>query len=437
MARDPADFFYPPMNHYNLVSLAGIFVLIAFALLISENRRRQNWRLTFGGIAVVLFLGLLIFQFPGGVYVFQAANDILIKLTEVSAEGARFLFGPLAFPPGSQGSLGFILAFQALPTIVFFSALMSLLYYLRIMPWLIDLSAKIFTRLFRTSGAESLCVSTTHFVGIESILTIRPHLQKMTRSELHTIITAGLATVASNVMALYIFTLHGVFPSIAGHLVTATVLAAPASLVFSKILVPETGEPETLGRHIKVEYKKDGSFIEAIVNGSTDGMKLIMGIIALLLSVLGLVALLDSLMGSVTGAFLSQPLTLKTITGYLFYPFILITGVPFEDAFKVAMLVGERLIVTEVVSYQDLAILMGKNEIGQRSAVIAAYALCGFTHFASLAIFAGGVAAMAPDRTKDIASITMKSLVAATLSTLSVACVAGIFFTGQSFLMGG
>lgn len=423
------------MNYQNAISFGGLFALVAFALLLSENRRRQNWRLTFGGIGVTLLLGLFIFQFPGGVVVFQAANDLLVRLADISAEGARFLFGVLALPPGASGSPGFILAFQALPTIVFFSALMSLLYYLRVMPFLVDLSARVFTRLFRTSGAESLCVSTTHFVGIESILTIKPHLNQMTRSELHTIITAGLATVASNVMALYIFTLRGVFPSIAGHLVTATVLAAPISLVFSKILVPETGQPVTLGRHLHVEYKREASFIEAIVNGSMDGTRLIMGIIALLLSVLGLVALADALLGGLTGLFLDQPITLRMLTGYLFYPFILVTGVPVDEAFKVASLVGERLIVTEVVAYQDLAALMAKNEITPRSAVIAAYALCGFTHFASLAIFAGGVAAMAPDRTKDIASVTLKALISATLSTLAVGCVAGLYFTGQSFLM--
>lgn len=423
------------MSYQNVISFGGIFALVAFGLILSENRRRQNWRLTFAGIGITLLLGLIIFQFPGGVYIFQAANDILVRLADISAEGARFLFGVLALPPGASGSLGFILAFQALPTIVFFSALMSLLYYLKVMPILVDLSARVFTRLFRTSGAESLCVSTTHFVGIESILTIKPHLNTMTRSELHTIISAGLATVASNVMALYIFTLRGVFPSIAGHLVTATVLAAPISLVFSKILVPETGQPLTLGRQIHVEYKREGSFIEAIVNGSMDGARLITGIIALLLSVLGLVALADAVLGGATGLFLDHPITLRMMMGYIFYPFVLVTGVPLEDAFKVASLVGERLIVTEVVAYQDLAALMAKNEISPRSAVIAAYALCGFTHFASLAIFAGGVAAMAPDRTRDIASVTMKALVSATLSTLTVACVAGVFFTGQSFLL--
>jgi len=316
---------------------------------------------------------------------------------------------------------------------VFFSALIGLLYHFGVMPVLINFFSKIFTRLFRTSGAESMVAASSIFVGVEAMLTVRPYLLRMTRSELHTVLVAGLATVSSNVMALYIFTLRETLPSIAGHLVTASILSAPAALVFSKILLPEKEQPETLGTHVRVSYEKEGSFIETIVKSSMDGMKLITGIVALLLSVLGLVALIDALLGWSTG-FLGQPLTLKTIFSYLFYPLIAVTGVPFEDIFAVAGVVGERLIVTEVVSYQDLARLMAENAIQERSAVIATYALCGFTHFASLAIFAGGITAIVPERTKDVAAVSMRALVAATFASLMTACVAGFYYSGQSLL---
>lgn len=422
------------MTSYFFISLFGILILLTFGILLSGKLRQQNWRLILVGTSIQLFLGWLIFQFPGGMSIFNYVNSAVNSLADIAATGSRFLFGTLALPPGSEGSMGFFLAFQALPTIVFFSAFIGLLYHIGFMPILINFFSKIFTRLFRTSGAESMVAASSIFVGVEAMLTIRPFLQKMTRSELHTVLTAGLATVSSNVMALYIFTLRDSMPSIAGHLVTASILSAPAALVFSKVLLPETETPETLGTHIKVGYQKEGSFIEAIVKSSLEGLKLITGIVALLLSVLGLVGLIDVLLSWVSGSVFGIAFTLKDLFSYLFYPLIFVTGVPFEDVFKIAGVVGERLIVTEVVSYQDLAQLLATGAIGERSAVIATYALCGFTHFASLAIFAGAITAIVPERTKDVASVSIRSLVAATFASLMTACVAGVFYSGQSLV---
>lgn len=422
------------MTSYFFISLFGILILLTFGILLSGKLRQQNWRLILVGTSIQLFLGWLIFQFPGGMSIFNYVNSAVNSLADIAATGSRFLFGALALPPGSEGSMGFFLAFQALPTIVFFSAFIGLLYHVGFMPILINFFSKIFTRLFRTSGAESMVAASSIFVGVEAMLTIRPFLQKMTRSELHTVLTAGLATVSSNVMALYIFTLRDSMPSIAGHLVTASILSAPAALVFSKVLLPETETPETLGTHIKVGYQKEGSFIEAIVKSSLEGLKLITGIVALLLSVLGLVGLIDVLLSWVSGSVFGIAFTLKDLFSYLFYPLIFVTGVPFEDVFKIAGVVGERLIVTEVVSYQDLAQLLATGAIGERSAVIATYALCGFTHFASLAIFAGAITAIVPERTKDVASVSIRSLVAATFASLMTACVAGVFYSGQSLV---
>lgn len=280
----------------NWFSLVGMLILIIFAWLISENKKNQNFRLIVGVLILEFIIGYLLFRLEWGLVLFEKINFVVVKLANIASEGSRFLFGPLAISPGQEGSLGFILFFQALPTIVFFSAFISILYYFRIMNLLIESFAFVFNKLFRISGAESLVAASNIFVGIESILTVRPLISQMTRSELHTILTAGLATVASNVMAVYIFSLQNVFPQIAGHLVTASILSAPAAILFSKIIVPETGQPLTLGKHVRVEFQKENSLIEAIINGSNAGLKLIFGIVALLLSVIGLVSLIDHIL---------------------------------------------------------------------------------------------------------------------------------------------
>jgi CNT family concentrative nucleoside transporter len=359
-----------------------------------------------------------------------------------ASDGARFVFGTLAVPPGDEGSLGFILAFQAFPTIIFFSALVAILYYYNILPFIIGLFAKLFTRLMKISGAEALCAASNIFVGVESAFTIKPYIQKMTRSELCTILTAGMATVASNVLALYVFTLYSQFPSIAGHLISASFLSAPAALVMSKILFPETGIPETMGKVVESHYEKDASLFEAIINGATSGLKVVFSIVALLIAVLGLVALTDLVIGNVGSKFnilmqINIDWSLKGLLGYIFYPFTLIIGIPIEDAKIISQIIGERIILTEVASYQDLAAAIAdKTLMYPRSAVVASYALCGFAHVASMAIFVGGITALAPERTGAVSRVAFKALIAATLACLMTACIAGTFFTKTSILFG-
>jgi len=435
------------METYNLISLAGIFILLGLAWLLSTNKKKMNWRLIFWGIGLQVLFALFIFVLPVGSKIFLFINNIIVKVLESAGVGTQFVFGRLALPPGTtsdtgEKSLGFILAFQGLATVIFFSALMSILYYFRIMPLLIRGFAYVFTRLMRISGAESLCTSSNIFVGVESPLTIRPYLDRMTKSELTTILTASMATIASSVMALYVFMLQDVFPTIAGHLVSASVLSAPAALVMSKILYPETGEPETLGEHIKPEYTKENSFLEAIINGANTGVKLVLAIVALLLAFLGLVALLDLIFGGV-GGWINNLLgwridwTLKGLLGYLFYPITLILGVPPADAVQVARIIGERTVVTEVTGYQDLAVLLQQGVLKHpRSIVICTYALTGFAHVASLAIFIGGISALAPNRTRDLAALGPRALLAATLACLMTAAIAGTFFNNASILLG-
>jgi CNT family concentrative nucleoside transporter len=311
-----------------------------------------------------------------------------------------------------------------------------------VLPWLVRIFSSAFTKLMRISGAESLSTAANIFVGVESATVIRPYLATMTASELCTILTGGMATIASSVMALYVFILQRQFPTIAGHLVSASILGAPAAIVMSKLLLPETGKPETLGVDVRPQYEKESTMMEAVINGADAGFKLVIGIVTLLLALLGLVALLDLIVSGIGGQFnmlfgTHVDWTLRGLLGYLFYPFTLIIGVPLSDAAVVARLIGERAILTEVKSYQDLAAVMAANQFQDpRSAIIAAYALCGFAHVPSVAIFVGGTAALAPSRTRDLARIGFRSLVAATLACLMIAAVAGTFYTKGSILLG-
>jgi CNT family concentrative nucleoside transporter len=433
------------MDLYNLISFCGIFFLAGFAWLLSADRRKVRWRLLGWGVGIQLVFAAFIFLFPAGTSLFLAANNAIVTVLDAATAGSRFLFGRLAIPPGATGgggetSLGFILAFQAFPTIVFFSALMAILYYYGIMQRVIRAFARFFSRFLGVSGAESLVAASNIFTGVESALAVRPFLSRMTRSELCTVLTVGMATVSSNVMALYVFTLKPQFPTIAGHLMSASILSAPAALVLSKFLVPETGQPVTLGMAVTPEVERESSLFEAIINAANAGIKVIVGISGLLLAVLGLVALADMLLSWVGGYLNSLfgttiPCSFRDILGLVFYPFTLALGIPPEDAGLIARLIGERVVLTEVVSYQDLsAALAAKQIFHPRSAVIAAYALCGFAHVASMAIFVGGVAALAPDRTRDLSGVAVRALVAATLACLMTGCVAGTFYNGNSLL---
>ncbi|MCP4713719.1 MAG: nucleoside transporter, partial [Deltaproteobacteria bacterium] len=266
-------------------------------------------------------------------------------------------------------------------------------------------------------------------------------LLKMTPSEFCTVLTAGMATVASNVLAIYVFTLRDYFPNIAGHLVSASIIAAPSALIMSKMLLPESGEPVTLGVAVAPVYEKEESLFVALINGANTGLKVAAGIAALLLAVLGLVALLDLVMTMLGGRVnllcgLQIDWSLKGLLGYLFYPLMLVIGIPAADAGTIAGIVGERVVVTEITAYQDLAAAMANDVlVHKRSAVIATYALCGFAHVASVAIFVGGISALVPQRTADLARVGMRALVAATLACLLTACIAGTFFNQTSLLM--
>jgi CNT family concentrative nucleoside transporter len=418
------------MDIYNLISFTGIFVLLGFAWVLSSDKKNMNWRVIGWGVGLQILIALFIFVVPAGAKVFLVVNDVVVKVLDSATAGAKFVFGPLA--ETGENSLGYILAFQAFPTIIFFSALIAILYYFGIMTLIVRGFAFVFTKLMRISGAESLVAASNIFVGIESTLTVKPYLARMTRSELCTILTTGMATIASSVLALYVLNLKDVFPMIAGHLVSASLLSAPAALAMSKIILPEGQKPETLAVHVRPFYEKENNLFEAIINGANAGVKMTVGIASLLIAILGLVALVDLCLTS-----LNSQWSLKIICGYIFYPFTLILGVPLSDAGTVSRIIGERLIVTEVVAYNDLASALKENLLhNPRSAVITTYALCGFAHLASMAIFVGGICALAPDKVRNIGAVAVRALIAATLACLMTACVAGTFFTKGSILLG-
>jgi CNT family concentrative nucleoside transporter len=435
------------MELYNCVSLIGVAGLIGLSFLCSQNRKTIAWKTVIICLGVQLLIACCLFILPAGTRLLLWVNDAVSGLVQAASAGSRFLFGALADPTAlatdEQSGVGFILAFQALPTIIFFSALMAILYFYKVLTVLIKFLSRGALKSLSLSGVESLCAVSNFFVGIESVFTIRPFLPRLTNSEVFLVLTTGMSTIASNVLALYVFQLQGTFSNIAGHLVSASLLSVPAAIVIAKIMVPETERPDTLGRYVDPHLEQYDGVFEAIIDASMQGVKLIVGIAALLVAVLGLIALADQLLNGVVqwlgkGFGLSVSLTLSDILSAVAYPLTLLIGVPVEDAPLVARLIGQRVILTEVASYQALSTLLANDEfVHPRSPFLASYALCGFAHFASLAIFSGGITAIAPKHKKTLNRLGLKALMAATLACLLTAAVAGTFFTKSSILLTG
>jgi concentrative nucleoside transporter, CNT family len=420
------------------ISAIGFLVFAGIAWLFSADRKSISWRTVAWGLVLQLCIGLLVFRLPGSRQLFLWLNDAVLALLNSSKSGTRFLLGPLAAEPGESGSLGFILAFQVLPVVIFFSAFTAALYHLRLLQPVVRAFAKVFHRTLGISGAEALYGASQIFVGIESALVVRPYLDRMTRSELLMLLTTGMCNVASSTLGLYVAFLRGVFPQIAGHLLSASVISIPAGVVMAKMFLPETSTPETLA-HIPPEdpSTRSRNLMAAIIEGATDGLKLAAGIATLLIAMLGLVALIDEVLWLPSAWLgLRQPLTLVTLLSWAFYPLVALLGIPLADVPKAAWLLGERVILTEVVSYQDMAQMAAAGGfVDPRTVVILSYALCGFAHIASVAIFVGGTAALAPSRRDELASFGLRALLAATLATLMTACVAGMFSTGEGVLL--
>src|ERR1044071_5140114 len=423
---------------HHAVSLAGFVIFAGVAWLLSSNRRRIAWKTIGWGVALQFLIGLIIFRLPVSHRILLWLNDAVLVLLNASKSGSSFLLGPLAASPGESGSVGFILVFQVLPVVIFFAAFTAMLYHLRVLQIFVRLFARLFHRTMRISGAESLSSAANIFVGIESALVVRPYLERMTRSELLLILTTGMGTVASSTLGVYVAFLTGVFPQIAGHLISASILAIPACVVVSKLLVPETETPETLAAvPAEDESTRSKSLIGAIIEGAMDGLRLAAGISALIIAILGIVALIDKLLGVASSWFgMSEPLSLVRILGWVFYPLAYLLGLQSSDVPIAARLLGERVILTEVFSYNHLSQLISSGQLTDpRTVVILSYALCGFAHIAAMAIFVGGPPPPAPPRRDGLARLGLRALLAATLATLMTGCVAGIFSGSESILL--
>ena len=428
------------MTWLNSGSLAGLFVSAGLAWATGGFARPIAWRTVLGSAGLMLLLGFLIFWVPPTRTFLIWVNDAVLTLLVAGNQGALFLLGPLAVGPGqttpaSEPSVGLVLAAQVLPALIFFAALMALLYHVGAIQPVVWLFARLFHHTLGLSGAESLGGSSNIFVGVESAMTVRPYLERMTRSELLTLMTCGMSTVAASTLALYVLFLKDTFPLIAGHLVSASLLSIPAAAMVSKLILPETGEPLTLGLvPPPSESERQPNALAALTAGSWDGLRMAGGIATLLIAVLGLVALVDIVLTALTSPLagaLDGPLDLTRILGWLFTPLAWLLGFEMHDLPAAARVLGGRTILTEVVAYQRLAELAAAGALSPRSLLVLSYALCGFSHVASV-----GISALAPSRRRDLASLGLRALVGATLATLMTGVLAGFYYYGQESLLG-
>ncbi|MEL6349468.1 MAG: nucleoside transporter C-terminal domain-containing protein, partial [Myxococcota bacterium] len=441
---------------YRGLSLSGIFVLVGLAALISVNRRGIQWRPVIWGLGLQFALGLLLLN-PFIKEVFSlAVNDGVAQLLYFSDQGAEFVFGtqlPHTVGDGAGGEIvvggGKIsppvrnIAFVVLPTIIFFSSLMSVLYHLGVMQRLVLVIAWVMQRTMRTSGAESLSAAANIFVGqTEAPLVVKPYINEMTRSELHAIMTGGFATVAGGVLAAYVQFLKTSIPDIAGHLVVASILSAPAALAISKIIYPEDGTPVTSTSLNMTDEKTARNVLEAAANGAVEGVRLAINVAAMLIAFIALIKMVDWTLGLVPIAFCEsgvafgypdtcEPLSLTKILGWVFAPLAFAMGVPWSEAGIVGTLLGEKLVLTEFVAYLHLGqILTDTPEVlSQRSAIIASYALCGFANFASIGIQLGGIGGIAPNRMGDLSEMGIRAMIGGSLAAFMTATVAGVLLT--------
>lgn len=435
----------------------GIFLLLGIAFLFSNNKKKINWRLVVTGITIQVLFAIFILHsetlrgwfFPLGWIkdIINWLGSAIVALLGFTMEGATFVFGKLAINSGAE-SLGFFFAFQVLPTIIFVSALTSVLYYLGILQLVVKGMAWVMAKLLGTSGAESLSNTANIFVGqTEAPLLIRPYIAKMTNSELLTIMVGGMATIAGGVMAGYIQMLGQSFADanniplyqaqlrFAVQLLAASCMAAPASLVVAKILFPETGDPVTKGT-VKLKVDKNASnVIEAAATGASDGLQLALNVAGMLLAFIALIAMFNFILtslGDVVGvnqmlkANFGKPLSLQLIFGLLLQYLAYGIGVPWQDALNFGSLIGTKVVLNEFVAYLDLTTLIKAHAMSEKGMIMATYALCGFANFSSIAIQIGGISPLAPERKKDIAALGLRAVLGGTLATLMTATLAGI-----------
>ena len=416
--------------------LFGLAVLIGIAWLFSNNRRAVDWRLVLTGLSLQIAFAALVLLVPGGREVFDALGHGFVKILSFVTAGSTFIFGNLM----NVETYGFIFAFQVLPTIIFFAALMGVLYHLGVMQFIVRIMALAITKVMRVSGAETTSVCASVFIGqTEAPLTVRPYISRMTESELITMMIGGMAHIAGGVLAAYVGMLGGGDPEqqayYAKQLLAASIMAAPATLVVAKLLIPETGEPLTRGT-VKMEVEKTASnIIDAAAGGAADGLKLALNIGAMLLAFIALIAMINApltWLGEVSGlqAALGKPTDLAAIFGWLLAPLAWVIGVPWQDANTVGSLIGQKVVINEFVAYLQLADIVNGKVAGvaltDQGKLIATYALCGFANFSSIAIQIGGIGGLAPERRSDLARFGLRAVLGGSIATFMTATIAGV-----------
>ena len=400
-----------------LIGIAGILVLLGIALAMSNNRKAISWQLVTWGLGIQILFAIIILKTPVGAPFFGAIDIGIKNLLSFSDAGSDFLFKSFRYGVVEDPLMNF--AFRILPTLIFFSSLIAVLYHLGIMQFVVKWIARVMQKSMGTSGSETLCVSGNIFVGqTEAPLLVRPFILKMTKSELMAVMVGGFATVAGGVMAMYVSIL-GNIPGIAGHLLAASIMSAPAALVIAKIIYPETEASDTFG-DLKIALdKKDDNIMEALSRGATNGMKLAANVAAMLVAFVAIIAMVNAILGLID-------LSLQQILGWIFSPLAWVMGVPWNEAGIIGSLMGEKLVLTELIAFGDLSELMTTNSISDRSAIIASYALCGFANFASVGIQLGGIGGIAPERRKDLAKLGLKAMFGGALASWLTATIAGI-----------
>ena len=440
-----------------LMGVVGVATMIGIAWLLSSDRKRINWRLVASGIGLQAVFGVIVLKTGAGRAAFAFVGDLITRLIGFQEQGARFVFGNLvqsAVPvsgegaaPGLVAETGAFFAFNVLPTIIFFSALMSVMYYLGIMQLIVRGLASVMQKTLRTSGAETLSASGNIFLGqTEAPLLIKPFVARMTRSELNTVMVGGFATVAGGVLAAYVGMLSGVFPGIAAHLLAASVMNAPAGLALSKIILPESEVPETQAgigsAAVAMEeatprpgrrrfrfggHSGESGVIEAAANGAAQGVQLAINVAAMLMAFVAIVALLNAILGWAGGLAGIDGLSIQTILGFLLRPLAWVMGVPWADTAYVGSLIGLKTTLNEFVAYAQFATDLGAGQaLSPRSAVILTYALLGFANFSSIAIQIAGIGGLAPERRGDIATLGLKAMIAGNLAAFTSAAIAGM-----------
>ena len=400
-----------------LTGIFGIVAILAIAVALSHNRRQIRWRVVAWGLGLQLLFAIFVLRIPAGQQLFRALGSFVTGILSYSYVGSQFVFGELGKP---DSSLGVIFAFQLLPAIIFVSALFAIMYYLGIMQLIVRAFALLMSRVMGASGAESLNVAASIFMGqTEAPLTIRPFLSRMTRSELMTVMTSGMAHISGSIMVAYI-----AFGIEARHLLTAVIMTAPGTIMMAKLFEPETEVPETYGK-VKLDMpKQDVNLLDAAARGTSEGLTLMLNVIAMLVAFVALVALLNGGFGAVHGYLPWFPPDLQTVLGWIFRPIAWIMGVPWHDSGTIGSLLGTRMVLNEFIAYSQLGPL--KPELDPRSFTIASFALAGFANFSSVGIQLGGIGALVPERKRDLARLGIRAMLAGTLANFLSATIAGM-----------